>query len=46
MTYYFAAYLVFWVALFAYLAGLTRRQVRLNRRAARIVDALAKRSEP
>ena len=45
MTYYFAAYAVFWIALFAYLAGLTRRQARLNARAARLVERLASRAE-
>ena len=43
MSYYLAAYVVFWAALFGYLIGLTRRQARLVERSARLVDRLAAR---
>ena len=45
MSYYLAAYVVFWAALFGYLIGLTRRQARLVERSARLVDRLAVRPE-
>lgn len=40
MTYYLAAYVIFWVALFGYLLGLTRRQARLVERADCLVERL------
>lgn len=43
MSYYLAAYIVFWAALFGYLIGLTRRQARLVERSARLVDRLTAR---
>ena len=43
MSYYLAAYVVFWAALFGYLIGLTRRQARLVERSARLVDRLTTR---
>lgn len=45
MSYYGAAYLVFWTALFAYLVGLTRRQARLVARAEGLVARLATRPD-
>ena len=45
MSYYLAAYVVFWAALFGYLLGLTRRQARLVERSTRLVDRLAARTE-
>ena len=46
MKYYVAAYVVFWSALFAYLVGLVRRQARLNARAERLTDRLARTEAP
>lgn len=43
MTYYLAAYIVFWAALFGYLLGLSSRQSNLNERAERLVEKLAAR---
>lgn len=43
MTYYLAAYVVFWAALFGYLLGLSSRQARLNHRAAELVERLVAR---
>jgi CcmD family protein len=45
MSYYMAAYVVFWAALFGYLLLLVRRQSRLVARSAQLVDRLAARSE-
>lgn len=42
MTYYLAAYVIFWVALFGYLLGLTRRQARLVGRADALIARLAR----
>jgi hypothetical protein len=44
LSYYFVAYVVFWVALFGYLIGLTRRQARLVARAHALVTRLAARA--
>ena len=44
MSYYLAAYVLFWVALFGYLIGLTRRQARLVARADALVARLAARA--
>jgi len=44
VTYYLAAYVVFWAALFGYLLGLSSRQSSLNERAERLVERLAARS--
>ncbi|HUP01483.1 MAG TPA: CcmD family protein [Gemmatimonadota bacterium] len=41
MTYYLAAYAVFWAVLFGYLLGLSSRQAKLNRQAETIVERLA-----
>ncbi|MFN2383701.1 MAG: CcmD family protein [Gemmatimonadota bacterium] len=46
MTYYYAAYFVFWLVLFGYLLGLTRRQARLNARAARLTTRLGGSAPP
>ncbi len=43
MTFYLAAYLVFWAALFGYLLGLAGRQRRLNERAALLTERLVAR---
>ncbi len=43
MTYYLAAYLVFWAVLFGYLLGLSCNQERLNRRAEELVSRLVAR---
>lgn len=40
MTYYLAAYVAFWAALFGYLLGMVQRQARLNRLAATIAERL------
>lgn len=45
MTYYLAAYALFWAVLFGYLLGLSSRQERLNDRAVRLVERLASRKE-
>lgn len=45
MSYYFAAYALFWAALFGYLLGLSSRQQKLNARAARLVERMARRGE-
>lgn len=42
MSFYLAAYLVFWAGLGVYLLALERRQARLARRAARLVERLAR----
>ena len=44
MTWYLAAYVAFWAALFGYLLGLSSRQSRLNRRAAELTGRLIARS--
>lgn len=44
MTYYMAAYGLFWAALFGYLLGLTSRQRKLNVRAARLRERLAEKA--
>lgn len=41
MTYYLAAYAIFWAVLFGYLLGLSSRQRTLNARAARLRERLA-----
>ncbi len=43
MSYYLAAYVIFWVVLFGYLLGLLRRQVRLVARAESLVARLGAR---
>ena len=43
MSYYLAAYVVFWAALFGYLLALLRRQVRLVARAEALVARLGAR---
>lgn len=43
MTYYLAAYVAFWAALFGYLLGLSSRQARLNRRAVELAERLVAR---
>lgn len=45
MTYYLTAYAIFWAVLFGYLLGLSSRQQKLNARAARLVERLARRTE-
>lgn len=45
MTYYLAAYAIFWAVLFGYLMGLSSRQARLNAWAARLRERLAGRGE-
>ncbi len=45
MTYYLAAYGIFWAVLFGYLLGLSSRQAKLNAWAARLRTRLAKREE-
>lgn len=44
MSYYLAAYVIFWVVLFGYLLALLRRQVRLVARAESLVAQLGARS--
>lgn len=44
MTYYVAAYALFWAALFGYLLGLSSRQRELNDRAARLRERLAEKA--
>lgn len=44
MTYYVAAYALFWAALFGYLLGLSSRQRKLNDRAARLRERLAEKA--
>jgi CcmD family protein len=46
VRYYLAAYVIFWSALFAYLVGLVRRQGRLNARAERLTERLARTEAP
>ena len=41
MSYYVAAYLIFWAALFGYLVAMARRQTRLVERAERLVERLS-----
>lgn len=41
MSYYLAAYVIFWAALFGYLVALLRRQARLVARAESLVARLA-----
>lgn len=45
MTYYLAAYALFWAALFGYLMGLSSRQQKLNARAARLRQRLVEKAE-
>lgn len=45
MTYYLAAYAIFWAVLFGYLMGLSSRQARLNAWAASLRERLAGRGE-
>lgn len=45
MTYYLAAYAIFWAALFGYLMGISSRQAKLNAWAARLRDRMATRTE-
>jgi CcmD family protein len=46
VSYYLAAYVVFWAALFGYLVLLVRRQARLNERAARLTERLTRAEGP
>lgn len=45
MTYYVAAYALFWAALFGYLLGVSSRQRKLNDRAARLRERLAEKAK-
>ena len=45
MTYYLAAYAIFWAVLFGYLMGLSSRQEKLNAWAARLRERLVSRRE-
>lgn len=45
MRYYFAAYAIFWAALFGYLMGLSSRQAKLNAWAARLRERMPTRRE-